>query len=116
MKQPTALAVIALTLLGFTCGDRRPVVVNELDRPINVRSTWKDGTSAGGEVPPQGRLFLAEPSRYPEEVVISIPAGETYRFTRANAPELIGRAITGSVVGWKVTESGVLLLTAEELR
>lgn len=116
MKHPAVAALIALTLLGFTCGDRRPVVVNELDRPINVRSIWKDGTSTGGELPPSGRLFLAEPPRYPEEVIISVPAGETYRFTRANSPELIGRAMTGSIVGWKVTNSGVLPLTAEELK
>lgn len=116
MKHPAVVALIALTLLGFTCGDRRPVVVNELDRSINVRSTWKDGTSAAGDLPPSGRLFLAEPPRFPEEVVISVPAGETYRFTRANSPELIGHAITGPVVGWKVTDSGVLPLTAEELK
>jgi hypothetical protein len=116
MNRAAVVSLIALTLLGFTCGDRRPVVVNELDCSINVRSTWADGTEAGGEVPPSGRLFLAEPPRYPEEVVIFVPDGETYKFNRANSPELIGRAIAGSVVGWKVTDFGVLPLTAEELQ
>lgn len=116
MKRAVIGFLTALALLGFTCGDRRPVVVNQLARPINVRLTWSDGTTSAGGVPPSGRLFLADPPRYPEQVVISVSGGETYTFSSANSPELIGHAITGTVVGWKVTDSGVLPLTAEELK
>ena len=116
MKRPIFLVLFALSLLGFTCGNRKPVVVNALDRSIYVRSTWEDGTSVGGELAASGHLFLSDPPHYPKEVMISVPGGDSHTFTKANAPDLIGHPVTGAIIGWKVTDSGVLPLFIEELK
>ena len=116
MKRASVLLLIALSLLGFTCGNRKPVVVNQLSRPIRISSTWEDGKSVDGELAPNGRLFLSDPPHHPQQVVISLPDGESHTFTKANAPGLIGQAVTGTVVGWKVTSTGVLPLLEGELK
>ena len=116
MKRTSAVLLIALSVVGFTCGNRMPVVVNQLPHPIRVISTWDDGRSVHGELPPAGRAFLSDPPHHPQQVVISLPDGESHTFTKANAPELIGHPVTGPVVGWKVTSAGVLPLLESELK
>lgn len=116
MKRASVLLLIALSLLGFTCGNRKPVVVNQLTYPIRVSSTCEDGMSVDGELLPNGRAFLSDPPHHPQQVVISLPDGESHTFTKANAPDLIGQPVTGPVVGWKVTSAGVLPLLEGELK
>ena len=117
MKRRVAVALLSLSLFGFVCGDRCPVVLNELDRPIGVRITYTDGTSKSGELPVKGTLFLADPPRYPNEVIISVPTGATYTFTRSNSSEFLSGTVgAGPIVGWKVTDAGVLPLTKQELK
>jgi hypothetical protein len=48
------IGLVALSLVGFVCGNRKPVVMNALDYPIYVHTTWDDGTSHGGELPASG--------------------------------------------------------------
>jgi hypothetical protein len=116
MKRTSVLLLAALSVLGFTCGNRKPIVVNQLAHPIRVISTWDEGGSMDGELPPGGRLFLSDPPRHPRQVVISLPDGESHTFTKENAPELIGHPVTGPVVGWKVTSAGVLPLLESDLK
>jgi hypothetical protein len=110
------LLLCALPLVAFTCGNRLPVVANQIDRPIHVRAMWSDGRWMDSDLHPGHRLFLSDPPHHPETVVISTPDGESQIFTRDNAPDLIGRAVTGPIVGWKATPNGVLPLTAGELK
>jgi hypothetical protein len=116
MKRASVALLIALSLFGFACANRKPVVANELARSICIRSTWDDGKSVDGVLPPNGRAFLSDPPHHPQQVVISLPDGESYTFTRANAPDLIGQPVTGSIIGWRVTSGGVLPLLDGELK
>jgi hypothetical protein len=116
MKHSYVVLLFVLPLFGFTCGNRKPIVANQLSRPIHVMLTWENGKPVEDELPPGGRAFLSDPPHHPQQVVISLPDGESYTFTKLNAPELIGHPVTGHVVGWKVTGRGVSLLLEGELK
>src|SRR5262245_30767528 len=114
-KTAAALVIVWLPTVAFTCGNRLPVVVKTLDRPIGLRSTWEDGQSVDDSIGPSVRAFLSSPPHHPVEVVISPPGGESFIATRDGAPELLGGPVEGPVVGWKVTPAGVQPLGLEEL-
>jgi hypothetical protein len=111
----TVLAAALLLTVAFTCGDRRPVVANDLREPIFVGWVNEDGTVVDFELPASGRLFLSDPPHHPQQVVITVPGGGVHTFTEENAPGLLRGAPTGSVIGWRVTESGVVPLTEGDL-
>jgi len=111
----TGVLLLAISAAGFVCGDRRPVVINSLSQQILVSSVFEDGRVVQGHLPPSGRLFLSDPPHYPTAVTISVPGGQSQTFTGANAPDLLGHKITGGVVGWRVTESGIIALSDEDL-
>src|SRR5262245_10214045 len=115
LRAPAAFVLVALSTVAFTCGNRLPVVVNGLDQPVRVRSTWEDGRSTDHSIGPSVRAFLSSPPHHPVEVVITPPDGASFTATRDDAPELLGGPVRGPMVGWKVTPAGIQRLGEQEL-
>ncbi len=115
MRLRVWFAVILVPLVAFICGNRRPFVYNNLCEPIDVQVTWEDGSLYSFLLPPGASGYLSDPPRYPKKVAITLPSGEIQTFTDANAPELIAGEVNGPIVGWRVTESGVVALLEEEI-
>ena len=114
MGRIAMLCGIVVASLGFTCAGP-PVIANDLDRPITVTSTRNDGSVHAGDLPAAGRMYLSDSGHHPTQVTISIPGGESQTFTAENAPHLLSGPVRGAIVGWRVTDAGVVPLAESDL-
>lgn len=110
-RSAAGLLVIALAV-GVACAGP-PIVANELAQPIEISSSFADGTVRQSVLHPGQRLYLSGYRNHPVRVTISTPDGAVETYSEADTPHLLGSRVRGDVVGWRVTADGIVPL--EEL-
>ena len=92
-----------------------PVVFNALPHPVIVEARYSDGAVSQGEIAARGVAHLGNPASPPVAIVISYQSAEIARLTASDYPSLLGRPVSGDLVGWKLTTGGVEPLSSREL-